>query len=85
MRTTLDIDDDVLMVAKELARQDKVSAGAALSRLARSALLNTPGAAGGKSKAGRAPAFAGQFAMLPKRDEVITNEHINRLRDELGI
>ena len=84
MRTTLDIDDDVLMVAKELARQDKVSAGAALSRLARAALAMSP-AAGTGAKRGAAFKSPLGIEVLPKRNELITNEHVNRLRDELGI
>ena len=79
MRTTLDIDDDVLQAAKEHARKDKVSTGVALSQLARAG-LGAPLASvvcGGRTR--------GKFALLPKRGEVITNEHVNRLRDELGI
>ena len=38
MRTTLDIDDDVLQAAKEIARREKRTAGAVVSMLARSAL-----------------------------------------------
>ena len=78
MRTTLDIDDDVLLAAKERARKDKISTGAALTQMARAGLAAP--AAGAKKARTR-----GRFALLPKRGEVITNEHINRLRDELGI
>lgn len=84
MRTTLDIDDDVLIAAKELARKDKVSAGTALSRLARAALTQGPATAPA-SKRGRAFKSPLGIGVLPKRDEIITNEHVNRLRDELGI
>lgn len=38
MRTTLDIEDDVLSVAKEMARQQRLSIGKVLSNLARGAL-----------------------------------------------
>jgi hypothetical protein len=38
MRTTLDIDDDVLLAAKELAVVQKSTAGKVLSELARKAL-----------------------------------------------
>ena len=38
MRTTLDIDDDVLLAAKELAEAQKSTAGKVLSELARQAL-----------------------------------------------
>ena len=46
MRTTLDIDDDVLQAAKDLARRKKKTAGAIISELARQALgAPPPGAA----------------------------------------
>ncbi len=35
MRTTLDIDDDVLLAAKDLARRQRKTAGEVLSELAR--------------------------------------------------
>jgi hypothetical protein len=41
MRTTLDIDDDVLLAAKSLALSRKVSLGRALSQLARVGLMPT--------------------------------------------
>jgi len=43
MRTTLDIDDDVLNAAKELAALRKTSAGSVLSELARQALRGKDG------------------------------------------
>lgn len=39
MRTTLDIDEDILSVAKELATQRNQTAGRVLSDLARQALI----------------------------------------------
>jgi hypothetical protein len=84
MRTTLDIDDDILLAAKELARKDKVSAGRVLSTLARAGLGQA--GAGGRPAARKQPAVSPLgIAVLPRRDELITNEHVNRLRDELGI
>ncbi len=41
MRTTLDIDDDVLQAAKELARARGLTAGRVLSELARKGLAPT--------------------------------------------
>ena len=79
MRTTLDIDDDVLLAAKERARKERISTGRALTQMARAG-LNRPGGGvrhGRKTPLGITP--------LPKRGEVITNDHVNRLRDELGI
>lgn len=43
MRTTLDLDDDILSLAKQLARQRRTTAGRVISELARLAL--TPKAA----------------------------------------
>ena len=40
MRTTLDIDDDVLAAVKEIARREHLSAGEVISRLARLALTS---------------------------------------------
>ena len=42
MRTTLDIDDDVLQAAKELAAVRRMTAGQMLSELARRALTPAP-------------------------------------------
>ncbi len=41
MRTTLDIDDDILQAAKELARAEKKTAGQVLSELARRGLTQS--------------------------------------------
>ena len=38
MRTTLDIDDDVLQAAKDLARRQQITAGQIISRLLRERL-----------------------------------------------
>lgn len=42
MRTTLDIDDAVLAAARAMARDQRISLGAAVSRLARRGLEPTP-------------------------------------------
>ena len=42
MRTTLQIDDDVLSIAKELAAQRRVSVGKVISDLARKGLRPSP-------------------------------------------
>lgn len=38
MRTTLDLEDDVLLVAKQFAQQEKTSIGRVVSRLMRKAM-----------------------------------------------
>jgi hypothetical protein len=85
MRTTLDIDDDVLIAAKELARKDKVSAGQVLSRLARAALCQGTVQTGSSRRGSATTRSALGIEVLPRRGEIITNEHIDRLRDELGV
>jgi hypothetical protein len=77
MRTTLDIDEDVLLAAKERARRERRSAGAVISELARRALTGAP-AAGEVAETG---SFYG-FEPLPRRGAVVSNDLIDRLREE---
>ncbi len=42
MRTTLDLDDDILQAAKELAAARRTTAGKVLSELARKGLTSSP-------------------------------------------
>jgi hypothetical protein len=77
MRTTLDIDDDVLSAAKELARREGKTAGEVLSELGRRALS---GAAATQSAAGVAGVTG--FRPFPARGKPVTNAQIDRLRDE---
>lgn len=76
MRTTLDLDDDVLASAKEIALREKKTAGQVLSELARKGL--THGAAG----AARGGTAVLGFTPFASRGGVVTNELIRRLRDE---
>lgn len=79
MRTTLDIEDDVLQAAKELAQRDGSTAGRVLSELARRGLTaQTPT---GKR---RSPTRGG-VPVLPSRGEVVTLEKVRGLIDEEGI
>lgn len=83
MRTTLDIDDDLLAVAKELARRERSSAGKVVSRLLRRSLTGTTPAAGKPRDRGRSVAG---FVPFPARPGVvITNEEVDALRDIEGI
>lgn len=76
MRTTLDIEEDILQAVKELAEHEKTTAGKVLSRLARKGLLGDQ-PRGMRSRNG--------VPILPSRGRVITNELINRIREEEGI
>jgi hypothetical protein len=76
MRTTLDIDDDVLLAVKELSKRQKKSAGSVLSDLARSSLTSTHNQVNDEvTEYG--------FPIIPKKsDSIVTVEHINRLLEE---
>jgi hypothetical protein len=79
MRTTLDIEDDVLQAAKEVARREGGTAGQVISALARRGL-----AASSTRKAGRRTVRGG-VPLLPSRGEVVTLEHVRHLADQEGI
>ena len=81
MRTTLDLDDDVLASAKEIARREKKTAGQVLSELARRALTQQA-AAGQGAHTARAPASVFGLRPFASRGAVIANERIQMLRDE---
>ena len=73
MRTTLTIDDDVLLAAKALAEQDGRTVGEVLSRLARKALHRPQSA---KTRNG-VPLLAARSS-----EAIVTLDIVNALRDE---
>lgn len=77
MRTTINIEDDVLLAVKERARREGRSAGKVLSELARRGLVHST-EAGEIAEGG---AFYG-FEPLPHRGHTVSNELIDRLREE---
>lgn len=85
MRTTLDIDDDLLRTAQELARRQGISAGTVVSRLVRAALLAPAGARGKPvaKSAGRSSRLG--FRPLQHGKIMVTNDAVNRLREAEGI
>jgi hypothetical protein len=74
MRTTLAIDDDVLIAAKAIAQQQHRSIGAVVSDLARRALRRP-----------QAPRVRNGIRLLPRGDSqtLVTLDTVNALRDEL--
>lgn len=76
MRTTLSIDDDVLLAVKERARRERRPVGEVLSELARQALTRH-----GTASAHSSESFHG-FEPLPHRGATVSNALIDRLRDE---
>jgi hypothetical protein len=79
MRTTLDIADDVLQAAKELARRKGTTAGRVISDLARQALREGPAPAAGRGTRRRPSAFLG-FRPFAGRGGIVTDEIVNDLR-----
>lgn len=79
MRTTLNLADDALLVAKQVAARSRLSLGEAVSQLVRA----------GASARPNAPfidvPLRGRFALLPQRDEIITPEHVRELIEREGI
>ena len=73
MRTTLDIDEDVLLAAKDLARRRRASLGQVVSDLARHGLTK-----------GAAAAERNGITLFPIQPGagVVTQELVERLRDE---
>jgi hypothetical protein len=73
MRTTIDIDDDVLCAAKELAAAQKTTVGRVISDLVRQELTRPPSE----------PAkYRGGFRLLPRTGKVVTPELIEKLLEE---
>jgi hypothetical protein len=77
MRTTLDIADDVLQAAKERARRENRSTGAVISDRARIALTATPHVPEAKE-----PKATYGFRPFARRGRIVSNELIDRLREE---
>jgi hypothetical protein len=80
MRTTLDIDDPVLAAIKAIAQREGRSAGAVASDLIRRGLTQSA------SGVAEPPARYGFRPFPVAADEpLVTDEQIDRIRDELGI
>ncbi len=77
MRTTLDIDDDVLQAAKERARRERKTAGQVVSELLRQALTTAPP----PSVVRESPAVYG-VRPFGNRGAIITNDLIDQLRGD---
>jgi hypothetical protein len=76
MRTTLRLDDDVLLAVKEQARREKRSTGDVLSDLARQALAGQH-----RAPAAGSVEFHG-FRPLPLRGGTVSRALIEQMRDD---
>jgi hypothetical protein len=75
MRTTLDIEGDVLFAAKELARRERKTVGQVISELARKGLV------GVAARPAREPKAVCGFRPFPEEGRFVSNELINKLRE----
>ena len=79
-RTTLEIDDDVLAAAKELAKAQNSTAGQVISELARKALTHHADA---DVRAPNGLLYQDGWYVLPSRGGLVTNELIDKIQEEL--
>ena len=81
MRTTLNIDEDVLLATKELAKRERTTAGRLMSDMMREALRDR---ATGSTTDRQGREFYG-FRPIPAGGAVVTNELVDKLREELEV
>ena len=82
MRTTLDIDDDVLAAAKQRAAEEKTTAGKVISNLVRQTLTRAA-ADIGAAEMRDGFLYEDGWYVRPSRGGIITNELIERIEEEL--
>ncbi len=75
MRTTLDIEENVLFAATDLARREKRTVGQIISELARKGLT------GAVDLPSREPKAIYGFRPFAKEGRIVSNELINKLRE----
>ncbi|MCC5794256.1 MAG: hypothetical protein JJT85_05905 [Chromatiales bacterium] len=80
MRTTLDIDEDVLLAAKERARRERVTTGHLVSTLLRQAMTQPAPAMAVKE-----PEARYGFRPFRHRGVVVTDQLVDQLRNDEGI
>ncbi len=78
MRTTLRLDDDVLLAVQERARREQRSTGDVLSELARAALTR-------QGQPDDQPEPRHGFRPLPHRGAAVSNALIDRLRSDESV
>ena len=81
VRTTINLAEDALIAARNIAQRERLSLGDAVSELIRRG--STVGTRGMKQEL--QPALRGRFALLALRDEVVTPQHVRELMEREGI
>jgi hypothetical protein len=80
MRTTLDLDPEVLVAAKELAKRQHKTAGQVVSELLRQALSQS----NDRTQSSGSNGTQHGFRPFPSRGGIVTNQLIEELREEQG-
>ena len=81
MRTTLDIEDDVYLYAREIAAAERISVGKVVSRIMRDGLRNSTAAAASTG----AYVYRNGIPIIPPSNRVVTQALIDKIRDDEGI
>lgn len=76
MRTTLNLAEDALIAARNIAQREHLPLGEAVSELIRRGSA-TPAPA----ELAKGTNLRGRFALLPARDEIITPQHVSALME----
>lgn len=79
MRTTLDIEDDVLQAAEELVRRGGGTLGQVISNLARRGLVIA------EARSDRPSRSRNGVPVIPSRGDQVTLEHVQNLMDNEGV
>lgn len=82
MRTTLDIDPDVLETAKEIARKEKTTAGKVISDLARRGFYREASVV---AESPEAYEERNGVPVLPPTGSLVSESTIRKIRDSEGI
>lgn len=75
MRTTINLAEDALIAARNVAQRERMSLGDAVSELIRRGCLAQESGHTAKAQ----PGLRGRFALLPARDEIVTPQHVRDL------
>ncbi len=84
MRTTLDIDDELLEAIRELARHRRTSMGRVASELLRRALAGETGK-DEPGQGGRSGRRLAGFRPFPAGGRIVSADRVERIRDEEGV
>ena len=87
MRTTLEIEDDIYLYARQVASAEHVSIGTVVSRLMRDGLNSTTRIDRNAATAPDADGYVyvNGIPVIPGNGRVVTQELIDQIRDQEGI